>query len=194
MSPDGLVYTFKLFPKITFHDGKPLTSEDVVFTVMKVLTETHARARGTFLRIDKAEAPDPLTVAEFNRQLDLQFDTIKDFLVLHYRLSKGRDEPLWRYFRELALPERLERMLQSFRTTARIAPSEFDQFKEASWFSVMLGQGVMPGDHDPLADNIDDDALASHLARVRYGIQQIAERMPAHDAYIRANCAAPVLA
>lgn len=62
VSPDGLVYTFKLFPKIMFHDGKPLTSEDVVFTVMKVLTETHARARGTFLRIDKAEAPDPLTV------------------------------------------------------------------------------------------------------------------------------------
>jgi peptide/nickel transport system substrate-binding protein len=62
VSPDGLTYTFKLFPKITFHDGHPLTSEDVVFSVMKVLTETHARARGTFLRIDKAEAPDPLTV------------------------------------------------------------------------------------------------------------------------------------
>ena len=29
VSPDGLVYTFKLFPKITFHDGHPLTSEDV---------------------------------------------------------------------------------------------------------------------------------------------------------------------
>ncbi|MDB5656957.1 MAG: transporter substrate-binding protein, partial [Tardiphaga sp.] len=62
VSPDGLVYTFKLFPKITFHDGHPMTSEDVVFSVMKVLIETHARARGTFLRIDKAEAPDPLTV------------------------------------------------------------------------------------------------------------------------------------
>jgi peptide/nickel transport system substrate-binding protein len=62
VSPDGLVYTFKLFPKITFHDGHPLTSEDVVFSVMKVLTETHARARGTFLRIEKAESPDPLTV------------------------------------------------------------------------------------------------------------------------------------
>lgn len=60
VSPDVLVYTFKLFPKITFHDGKPLTSEDVVFTVIKVLTDT--RARGTLLRIDKAEAPDPLTV------------------------------------------------------------------------------------------------------------------------------------
>ncbi|HEY0329667.1 MAG TPA: ABC transporter substrate-binding protein [Rhodopseudomonas sp.] len=62
VSPDRLTYTFKLFPNITFHDGTPLTSEDVVFSVMKVLIENHSRARSTFSRIDKAEAPDPLTV------------------------------------------------------------------------------------------------------------------------------------
>ncbi len=62
VSPDGLVYTFKLFPNIKFHDGHPLTSEDVVFSTMKMLSETHARARGTFSRVEKAEAPDPLTV------------------------------------------------------------------------------------------------------------------------------------
>jgi hypothetical protein len=27
ISPDGLTYTFKLFPGITFHDGKPMTSD-----------------------------------------------------------------------------------------------------------------------------------------------------------------------
>jgi peptide/nickel transport system substrate-binding protein len=62
VSPDGLTYTFKLFPGITFHDGTPMTSEDVVFTCMKLLMETHPRARNTFSRVAKAEAPDPLTV------------------------------------------------------------------------------------------------------------------------------------
>ena len=62
VSPDGLTYTFKLFPGITFHDGKLMTSEDVVFSCMKVLTETHPRARQNFARVASAEAPDPLTV------------------------------------------------------------------------------------------------------------------------------------
>lgn len=33
MSPDGLTYTFRLKEGLTFHDGHPLTAEDVVFTV-----------------------------------------------------------------------------------------------------------------------------------------------------------------
>ena len=62
VSPDGLTYTFHLYPGITFHDGAPMTSADVVFTCTKVLMETHPRARNTFARLEKAEAPDPLTV------------------------------------------------------------------------------------------------------------------------------------
>ena len=33
MSKDGLIYTFTLKDKIYFHDGKPVTADDVVFTV-----------------------------------------------------------------------------------------------------------------------------------------------------------------
>ncbi|MFS0773275.1 tryptophan 7-halogenase [Sphingomonas sp. 1P08PE] len=122
--------------------------------------------------------------------VDLQFDTIKDFLVLHYRQSQGRTEPLWRYFHELPLPDRLVTMMENFRRTARIEPSQWDQFKAASWFSVLLGQGAMPEDYDPLADNIGDDALINHLAQVRGAIARAAHAMPTHEAYIRANCAA----
>ncbi len=36
MSDNGLVYTFKLKDNLKFHDGKPITSDDVLFTVSKV--------------------------------------------------------------------------------------------------------------------------------------------------------------
>jgi peptide/nickel transport system substrate-binding protein len=37
ISPDGLVYTFTIRPDATFHDGEPVTADDVKFTVEKAL-------------------------------------------------------------------------------------------------------------------------------------------------------------
>ncbi len=45
VAPDGLTYTFELQKGVTWHDGKPFTSDDVVFTIDKMLRETHPRTR-----------------------------------------------------------------------------------------------------------------------------------------------------
>lgn len=37
LSDDGLVYTVKLKPDLSFHDGKPLTTEDIEFTIQKAI-------------------------------------------------------------------------------------------------------------------------------------------------------------
>lgn len=37
VSDDGLTYTIKINPEAVFHDGMPVTSEDVVFTIQKIL-------------------------------------------------------------------------------------------------------------------------------------------------------------
>src|SRR2546422_2985830 len=37
ISPDNLTYTFQLQPGVKWHDGKPLTAEDVRFTFEKIL-------------------------------------------------------------------------------------------------------------------------------------------------------------
>jgi len=37
ISPDGMEYTFTLRPNIMFHDGSPLTAEDVVFSMERIL-------------------------------------------------------------------------------------------------------------------------------------------------------------
>jgi peptide/nickel transport system substrate-binding protein len=36
ISPDGLTYTAHLRPNITFHDGEPITTDDIEFTIMKI--------------------------------------------------------------------------------------------------------------------------------------------------------------
>ncbi|WP_042879366.1 ABC transporter substrate-binding protein [Cupriavidus necator] len=45
ISPDGLTYTFELQNGVKWHDGKPFTSADVVFSIDKMLREVHVRTR-----------------------------------------------------------------------------------------------------------------------------------------------------
>ncbi|MET4491208.1 ABC transporter substrate-binding protein [Bradyrhizobium sp. LA7.1] len=62
VSDDGLTYTFKLQENVRWHDGKPFTADDVLFSCMTFLPETNPRARLTFSRVQEASAPDPHTV------------------------------------------------------------------------------------------------------------------------------------
>lgn len=63
VSDDGLVYTFTLKPGVTFHSGKPLTSEDVKFSIERVFAEESQSARrSSFGAIASIEASTPDTV------------------------------------------------------------------------------------------------------------------------------------
>jgi peptide/nickel transport system substrate-binding protein len=61
--PDPLTYIFHLRHDVRFHDGRPLTSEDVAFTFRSILDGSLRTPKvGTFERIQSIETPDPYTV------------------------------------------------------------------------------------------------------------------------------------
>ncbi len=58
-SPDGLVYEFKLRRGLKFHNGDPVTAEDVKFSFERY---KGAGAKELQARVEHVETPDPLTV------------------------------------------------------------------------------------------------------------------------------------
>ena len=63
VSADGRTVTAKLRPGVTFHDGGPLTAEDVVFTYRSVLDpKVDSTLRSDLDMLAGVEAPDPSTV------------------------------------------------------------------------------------------------------------------------------------
>ncbi|USG62510.1 ABC transporter substrate-binding protein [Sneathiella marina] len=61
VSDDNLSYSFKLVQGAKFHDGKPITSADVAFSLDTVKTN-HPFGKAMFGNVASVETPDPSTV------------------------------------------------------------------------------------------------------------------------------------
>lgn len=127
---------------------------------------------------------------EYNRRTVHEFEQIRDFLILHYHQTEREDSEFWRYCRNMAIPEPLAQKMALFAASGRIGREVDDLFRDASWVQVMLGQGILPQDYNPMADQIDDAQLTQFLADLRRIIERAVAQLPQHADYIAANCAA----
>ena len=93
VSDDDLVYTFRLRPA-SFHDGTPLTSADVVFSMEEVLAPNHGRFLNAYRNIASLSAPDDATVViELERPYAplINLLTVFDAPVLPKHVYEGTD-------------------------------------------------------------------------------------------------------
>ena len=58
ISPDGRTYTFHLQKGATFHDGKPITSADVAFS-LETVAKNHPFGVAMFRAVEKVDSSDP---------------------------------------------------------------------------------------------------------------------------------------
>ena len=59
VAPDGLSVTLHLVKNALFHDGQPVTSEDVAFSIMAI--KANHPFQTMLAAVDKVETPDPFT-------------------------------------------------------------------------------------------------------------------------------------
>ena len=62
MAEDGLTYTFKIRQNAKWHDGRPLTAEDVRYALADINMKYNPIASTGFGAVDKIEAPDDTTL------------------------------------------------------------------------------------------------------------------------------------
>jgi tryptophan halogenase len=137
---------------------------------------------------------DPRLVAEFNRLNEMQYDRVRDFLVLHYTSNGRVGEPLWDYVRSMPLPDSLVHKLSLFRARAALPNYQYGLFARDSWLSVLVGQGITPTGYDRLADAFELPALEERLAEFRNRIQTNVDVMSTHGAFIADYCEAQATA
>ncbi|QDH34124.1 tryptophan halogenase family protein [Porphyrobacter sp. YT40] len=134
-------------------------------------------------------AGDPSAMRdEYNRRCAAEFAQIRDFLILHYHRTDREDTEFWRYCKHMAVPDSLTHKLALFAASGRVGRDVDDLFREASWVQVMLGQGIMPADYDPMADRMSEGQLAEFLANLRTLMARAVAGLPTHEQYLARHC------
>lgn len=127
-------------------------------------------------------------IDEYNRLTDMEYERIRDFLILHYRLNERDDSDLWRYCREMQIPDSLKEKMEVFRTRGFIDNYKYGLFAPPSWISVLYGQGWHQEGVDPLVGNIDKTQVLERFSAMSSMIDERVKHMPAHDVFLKDYC------
>jgi tryptophan halogenase len=124
---------------------------------------------------------------EFNRLVDMEYDRVRDFLILHFHATERDDSEFWNHVRTMQVPDTLAEKMTLWRETGRIEKYSDGLFYDASWIAVYLGQGVWPQRHDPRTRLPAPEQIARALARLREAVIEEVAAMPGHREFLTAN-------
>jgi tryptophan halogenase len=133
---------------------------------------------------------DPVLEQTYNAQIQFEFERIRDFLILHYCATERDDSELWRYCRNMDIPDSLREYMRLFAEAGRFFRNGTELFAATSWVQVMLGQGIMPRGYHPAVDWVSNDDLRSFVETVDKVIAKSVSIMPRHEDFIARHCAA----
>lgn len=116
----------------------------------------------------------------FNEGAIRRFVRIRDFIVMHYCLTRRRDSELWRYVSSMELPQTLAFKLDLWRRYGVLHQYNEEGFDATSWLAIHAGMDHWPEREDPVFAEIPRDRAVRALNARRDSIAEAVERLPLH--------------
>ncbi|NJM50845.1 MAG: tryptophan 7-halogenase [Sphingomonadales bacterium] len=132
--------------------------------------------------------------AEYNAMMRLEFDRVRDFLVLHYVANQREGEKFWDDMRRMEWPASLKEKVAAFVHSGIIPSYDVGAFLPPSWLAVFVGQNIVPQAYDPRLDHLDSAAIASSMEERRRQIADAVNTLPVHMDFVRGHCPGAMVA
>ena len=134
----------------------------------------------------------PALADRFNDQTRREWEHVRDFLIMHYKLTDRDDSSFWRRCRDMPIPDSLAARIALFREAAMAHQGPDELFRIDSWVQVMMGQGIEPEGYHHIARTMPPEQLSEALGNLRQEIAARLAPMPSHQEFLRRYAPAPV--
>lgn len=125
---------------------------------------------------------------EYNRLMDVEYERIRDFLILHYYQNERDDSELWRYCRNMSVPESLLDKISAFEKRGHVEVYKYGLFSFPSWVAVMHGQSIEQQSHDPFIAAIPNKEIEKSISELLTDISKGVSTASPHSEFIKRYC------
>lgn len=127
-------------------------------------------------------------IDEYNARTHFDYDTIRDFLILHYHANQRDDTEFWRYCANMSIPDSLKDKIELWQGHGRFYRNDLELFTSASWVQVFLGQNIVPRDCHGIAKVLTPQQIEDYMGNIDDYLTKVVAKMPTHAEYIEKNC------
>ena len=127
-------------------------------------------------------------IDEYNATTQLEYEQIRDFIILHYHATTRDDSPYWQYCRTMAIPDSLQQRLTLFKRHGHLRIDDKELFKQDSWLAVMLGQHIVPAKAAPITAHKSELDMQRTLQAMQQHLADTAATLSGHEQYLMRHC------
>jgi tryptophan halogenase len=125
---------------------------------------------------------------KFNYAMGQEYERVRDFIILHYKLNGRTDSPMWQYCRDMEIPEKLSEKITAFKTKGEIIRYPWEIFGKDSWLAIFYGLNCTPDSYDKSVDKFSAELLSTELTKMRKNIKHSVDSSPSHVNFLKTYC------
>ncbi|NQZ22800.1 MAG: tryptophan 7-halogenase [Colwellia sp.] len=125
---------------------------------------------------------------KFNYAMAQEYERVRDFIILHYKLNGRTDSPMWQHCRDLAIPQTLTDKIAAFKSKGDIIRYPWEIFGKDSWLAIFDGLDFKADAYDKSIDKFSIELLSNELKKMRNGIKTNAENTQTHSDFLKQYC------
>lgn len=124
-------------------------------------------------------------INHYNSYSNAELESIRDFLIAHYKLNQRQDSKFWQERAALDVPDSLQHRIDLYKNSAIAYQDGADLFRVDSWNQVMRGQGLESKGYHHMGRIVGEGQLEKALADLKGQIDKAVSNMPKHGDFLR---------